>query len=86
VNAPRWFYYLIAACVVVLTAAASYSLVRDRWQMHGDETVFNPRTAEYCTLARTGANNEPTSYLCLNLRRGQVTARKMSGSRVTWAP
>lgn len=70
-NPPRWFWAILAACFVAVSAALTWRLVRpvhpagDSWQWTGSGTAFNARTATICGGAscfdvRTGKAVYPT--------------------------
>lgn len=65
-NAPRWFWYVVAGCLIVLTATVGVSRLRsvDTWQLR-DEHAFNPRTGVVCWV-------EQGRSWCRNLVTGKV--------------
>jgi hypothetical protein len=68
VNAPRWFFLVLAACAVLLTLSIAYKNVRDAqretWVRFEDAGVLNSRTGVLCGYA----SNE---HYCIDLVEGR---------------
>lgn len=65
-NPPRWFWYVVAASLVLVTVAASVRLLRpaaDEWQLRDGGTIFNPSSGVYCH-----ATTDPDQRVCFDLR------------------
>jgi hypothetical protein len=60
-NPPRWFYPLVAVCLVVLTAASAWHLVRaGRYVSVEDAVVLDTHTGRLCfPLGCRDLSNKP---------------------------
>lgn len=70
-NAPRWFWSVLAGCLALVSLALAWRLVRpapapaDSWQWIAGWGAFNARTATLCFVVghcrdmRTGAETKP---------------------------
>jgi hypothetical protein len=48
---PRWFYPLVAVCLVVLTAAGVWSATGNRYVPATDDMVLDTRTGKLCMIS-----------------------------------
>lgn len=74
---PKWFYIVIAACAVALTAAYTVRALRpdhDWVQKFPDSVgVFDRKTATWCLGASSITSDSAGNYVCADLKTGRRT-------------
>lgn len=67
---PRWFYPLVAACVVVLTVAGVWRMVNGGRYVANGLTILDTRTGQRCYMHRTAGGAE--QVVCRDMSRPNV--------------
>ena len=72
-NPPRWFWALLATCMVIVTLAVAIRLIGTvrygRYEYHNDDSqvfVFDRATGQFCSVNNGNA-------VCVDAFRGKVT-------------